>query len=164
MVQQFFIFDATNKNNNSRLKLPLSEIQKRVEKTFDPDSLRWEISNSANLSFVTGFYKTLETEIKMEIFMRSNEDVATFQLTVLDGIRPFETLAILLYLNEWSALNLETNEYFDEEKLSSISITDKHRKKHNDEFWDKMNEAQEEIEQRKFDSNSKPGKWWEFWK
>lgn len=152
MVQEYFLINSLTENPRPDFYCfedPL-ELRSKIEQVLSSDYSKWEqILTTKGNYFLQCFYKSPETELKIEIVKSKEGRPYVFRLIVLGGKNPLEQISELCRTNSWSAFDAKSLEYLEINNLPIISVTEADKKKHYDEYWEKFNKAQEEEEQRK---------------
>jgi hypothetical protein len=169
MAKEYFIINSKSKNSKPNFysfNNPL-DAKSKIEKIFTNEYCKWTESEVNDGMFLQAFYKTEVAYIKMEILKTRNNENYVFKLVVLDGENPLSEVSRLCKLNSWNAFDAETAEYLDIEKYPQIKINEEDKKKYLDDYWNKFNEIQDQIENNElYDENislPKTKKWWKFW-
>ncbi|MDG1729974.1 MAG: hypothetical protein P8K68_03100 [Algibacter sp.] len=164
MAKEYFIINSKSKNsqpNFSSFKNPL-EIKSKINKVFTEEACKWTDSER----ILQGFYKSDTAHLRFEILKTNNNKNYTFQLTALDGNNPLSEISKLCKLCNWNAFSIENGEYLDLDSFVKTKISPEDKKKYTDDYWDKFNKAQEELENENYQENFEMEhnkKWWKFW-
>jgi hypothetical protein len=164
MAKEFYIINSKSQNQQPNFYsfTNPSETKSKIEKVFSSEYCKWSESEVNNGMFLQGFYQNDIAYLKMEILKTSSSQNYLFKLVVFDGNNPLSEVSKLCKINSWNAFNAETAEYLDLNNYDVNKISEEEKSKYLDDYWEKFNALQEEME-NEMENQKSDKKWWKFW-